>query len=110
MGAFVELYIDQGTTFNNEISLVDDINGAAINVSNYVVKCPMRRSYYSKNVSANITCTITDASNGKITMSMTPSNTSNIKTGTYVFNIETTSPLGVVERPLEGLVYVTPRV
>lgn len=110
MAAYVELYIDQGTTFNNVINITDDITNTPVNVSGYTVSSQMRRSYYSVNPSANISCTITDAPNGEITMSMTAANTSNIKAGRYLFDVETIDPNGTVSRILEGIITVTPQI
>lgn len=110
MAAFVELYIDQGTTFNNVINLTDDLTNTPINVANYIVRGQLRRSYYSVNPSANLTCTITDAGNGEITMSMTDTQTAAIKAGRYLFDIETKDPDGVVNRILEGIITVTPEI
>jgi len=110
MAAYVELYIDQGTTFNNVLNLTDDVTNAYVNVSGYIVTSQMRRSYYSTNASANITCTITDAVNGEITMTMTAANTSNLKPGRYLFDVETEDPANVKSRILEGIVTVTPGV
>lgn len=110
MGAFVELFMDQGTTFNTIINLSDDSTNANINVSGYTVRSQMRRSYYSTNATANLVCTITDAANGEITMSLPASNTSNIKAGRYLFDLETIDAQGTVSRPLEGIITVTPEV
>ena len=110
MSAYVELYLDQGTTFNNTITLTDDLTNAYINISGYTVRSQMRRSYYSANASANITCTIADAPNGEILMSLTDGQTSNIKAGRYLFDVETVSANGVVNRVLEGIITVTPQI
>lgn len=110
MAAFVELYIDQGTTFNNVINITDDVTNAAINIYGYTATSQMRRSYYSANISANITCTITNASNGELTMSMTSANTANIKAGRYVFDLKVTDTANTTSRILEGIVNITPQV
>jgi hypothetical protein len=110
MTAYTELYIDQGTTYNNIITLTDDITNAYINISGYTVRSQMRRSYYSANASANITCTVSDASNGKITMSLTAGQTSNIKPGRYLFDVETVSANNIVTRVLEGIITITPEI
>lgn len=110
MAAYVELYVDQGTTFNNIINLTDDVTNASINVSNYTVISQMRRSYYSANISANITCTVTDASNGEITMSMTSANTANIKAGRYIFDVRATDTHGTTSRLVEGIINILPQV
>ena len=108
MAAYVELYIDQGTTFNNIINLTDDVTNTPINVSGYVISSQIRRSYYSANISANITCTLSNVANGEITMSMTAANTSNIKPGRYLFDVKTLDTYNQTSRVLEGIITVTP--
>lgn len=107
MSAYIELYVDQGATYNNTIDLADDLTNAPINLSGFIVRSQMRRSYYSANATANITCTITDAANGKILMGLTAANTANIKPGRYVFDLETESAVGTVARVLEGTITIT---
>lgn len=110
MVAYVELYMDQGSTFRNVINLTDDLTNESMNVSGYTVRSQMRRSYYSANASATIVCSVTDAANGEITMSLAASNTSNIKAGRYLFDLETVDRGGVVSRVLEGIITVTPEI
>jgi len=110
MAAYVELYMDQGANFRNVINLTDDVTNSTISLLNYNVRSQMRRSYYSINASANIVCTITDSSNGEITMSLGSANTSNIKAGRYLFDFETVDGNGFVSRVLEGIITVTPQV
>jgi hypothetical protein len=110
MSAYVELFLDQGTTFNNIINLTDDITNTPINISGYTAISQLRRSYYSANVSANITCTITDAANGELTLSMTAANTATLKPGRYVFDVKTIDELNTTSRILEGTITVTPQV
>lgn len=110
MAAFVELYIDQGTTFNNIINLTDDLTNTPIDITGYIVRGQLRRSYYSANASANLTCTISNALNGEITISMTDSQTANIKAGRYLFDVETVDTANTVSRVLEGIITVTPQI
>lgn len=110
MSAYVELYIDQGTTFNNVINLTDDVTNTPINIAGYTATSQLRRSYYSTNASANITCTITNAANGELTLSMTASNTANLKPGRYVFDVKTVDTSNTTSRVLEGVITVTPQV
>ena len=102
--------MDQGATFNNVINITDDVTNTPVNVSGYTVTSQMRRSYYSANATANIVCTITDASNGEVTMSLSAANTANIKAGRYLFDLKTVDTLDVVSRILEGIITVTPQV
>lgn len=108
MAAYVELYVDQGTTFSNIINLTDDVTNIPINVSGYTVTSQLRRSYYSANITANITCALSNVANGEITMSMTSANTSNLKPGRYVFDVKTLDVLNATNRVLEGIITVTP--
>jgi len=110
MAAYVELYLDQGTTFNNIINLTDDVTNTPINVSGYVVTSQMRRSYYSANISANITCTLSNVANGEITMSITAANTANIKPGRYLFDVKTLDTYNQTSRILEGIITVSPSI
>lgn len=110
MAAYVELYVDQGATFNTTINLTDDVTNSAINVYGYTITSQMRRSYYSTGITANITCTITDTSNGEVTLSMTAANTASIKPGRYVFDVKSTDSTNITSRLLEGIITVTPQV
>lgn len=110
MAAYVELIMDQGATFNNVINLSDDLTSANLNISGYIVRSQMRRSYYSANATANITCTIEDAQNGVIIMNLPANTTANIRAGRYLFDLETVDTLGVTNRVLEGIITVTPGV
>lgn len=110
MTAYVELYMDQGATFNNVINITDDVTNSAVNVSGYVVTSQMRRSYYSANISANITCSITNASQGEITLSLPASVTANLKPGRYLFDVKSVDTSNVVSRILEGIITVTGQV
>jgi len=110
MAGFVELYIDQGTTFNSTIELTDDTTNAPINVALYSLSSQLRRSHISANASGNLVCTITDAANGGITLSMTAANTSNLKVGRHVFDVKSVDGLGSTKRLLEGMITVTPGI
>lgn len=110
MAAYVELNIDQGTTFNNIINITDDVTNTPINIAGYTVISQMRRSYYSANITANITCTLSNVANGEIIMSMTAANTANIKPGRYVFDVKASDEYNVTSRILEGIITITPQV
>jgi hypothetical protein len=102
--------MDQGATFNNTLNITDDLTNAKVNVSGYTVRSQMRRSYYSANATAQIVCTVTDAANGTILMSLAAANTSNIKAGRYLFDVETVDTASVTTRILEGIITVTPEI
>jgi hypothetical protein len=110
MAAYVELYMDQGASFTNTLTITDDVTNAPVNISGYTLTSQMRRSYYSANATANITCTIVSANTGNVQMSMTPANTALIKPGRYLFDVETTDNNNYVVRILEGIINVTPGI
>jgi hypothetical protein len=110
MAAYVELYMDQGADFRNIVNLSDDVTNDIIDLTGYQVRSQMRRSYYSLNATANIVCTITNVTNGEITMSLGSANTANIKAGRYLFDMEIVDGTGSVSRILEGIITVTPQI
>jgi hypothetical protein len=107
--AYVELNLDQGTTFETTLSLTND-DATTINVTNYTFTSQIRKSFYSSNASANITVSIVDAPNGNVKLAMTPANTANIKAGRYLYDVLMTDSTGVKTRVIEGIITITPRV
>jgi hypothetical protein len=110
MAAYVELYIDQGTDFRDIISINDDVNGIAANLSGYTITGQLRRSYYSANVSANITCNISNSANGEVTISMNSGVTANLRAGRYVFDVKAVDSSNNTSRFLEGIITISPQV
>lgn len=110
MSSFIELYVDQGATFNHIINLTDDVNNDFMNIEGFIVESQMRRSYYSKNASANIVCTVTNPTTGEITLSLDAHTTQGLKPGKYLFDVKTTDTANTTSRILEGIITVTPCV
>ncbi len=114
MPAFLEILLDQGTTFIRDITLTDDYNGAAINLVNYTVTCNARKSYtaYSQSANADIVFNtqILDAANGLIRLYQTPENTANYYPRRYFYDVLCTDEYGTKTRVLEGILTVTPSV
>jgi hypothetical protein len=108
MVAYIHLVVDQGTDFENILVLADDVTNEIINVSSYVVTSQMRHGYYSAN-STNLTCAISDAANGEISISLTAGQTANIRAGRYVFDVKANTGADIV-RLLEGVIEITPAV
>lgn len=107
MAEYVELYIDQGADFNSTVVLQDDDTNVYQNVSGYTITSALRKSLLSPNASANLTCTVTDAANGEITLAMNAANTANLKAGKYFFDVKTYAD-GSYARLIEGVIFVTP--
>lgn len=113
MSEYVELYVDQGSTFSITVNINDDDTNLAQNVYGYVVTGQLRKSILSQNASANLTCTVSDPNSGEIIISMDANTTSNLKSGTYVFDVSyynSYSNPGVINRLMEGVMIVSPGV
>ena len=100
--------IEQGTTFNRVLTLQE--NGSAMNLTGYSVASQMRSTHDSSSIIATFTGTVSNASSGQITLSLTNSQTSAIEEAIYVYDVEITSGTGTVTRILEGNITVTPEV
>ena len=108
MATVQNITIDQGTTFSLTINLTND-DGSAKNLANYSIASQMRKSYEA-TTKTDFTTAKLDAS-GEVTISLTAAQTTAVKAGRYVYDVEITgtSPVETL-RVLEGLVTVTPQV
>jgi len=100
--------LDQGATFTRQLTVKDD--GSAMNLTGYSVASKMRSTHDSSTVVGTFSCTISNATGGVITMSMSSSTTGAIEEGIYVYDLEMTSGGGIVTRLMEGTVTVNPEV
>ena len=107
MASTKNLVIDKGTTFTEYINYLDN-NKNPISLQSYTIAGQMRRSFYTANA-VTFTTSIIDAANGNVSISLTASETANLKDGRYVYDVEATSNT-TVKRIVEGLVTVYPGV
>ena len=70
----------------------------------------MRSTHDSSTVVGTISASVTNASAGQLTLSMTASATGSIEEGIYVYDVEITASSGAVNRILQGRVTLTPQV
>ena len=108
MATISNLVIDQGTTFSSIITL-NNQNGTPMNLTGFTVKSQFRKSYQS-STATSFTASIYDAAAGQIRLQLAPADSSNVRAGRYLYDIELTSPVGEKTRPLEGLVIITPEI
>jgi len=106
MAAVNNIVIDQGTTFSLSLNLSND-DGSEKDLTEYTVSSQMRRSFYTNTYTAFTTDKVNLT--GEVIISLTAEQTSALKAGRYVYDIEITSPEETV-RVLEGIVTVTPEV
>jgi hypothetical protein len=109
MASISNLVIDQGTTFFATISVVND-SGTAKNLTGYTGRAQLKRSYYT-NTNTSFTVTIDNPTDGEIDLSLTDTQTSALKAGRYVYDVELVlTATGTVERIIEGIVTIYPEV
>lgn len=109
MATISNLYIDQGTTFSTIIDLTNQ-DGSPINLATYTVQSQMRKSYQS-STATSFTASVFNAAKGQIKLELSPSATSNIQAGRYLYDIEiTNSNTQEKFRVLEGIVVLTPEI
>lgn len=106
MATIQNIVIDQGTTFSFTFSL-DNPDGTDKNLADYTVAAQIRKSYQT-NTKVDFTTAKVDAT-GEITISLTATQTSSLKSGRYVYDIEIASSSETI-RVLEGIITVTPEV
>ena len=108
MATVQNITIDQGTTFSLTINLTNDDNSAK-NLANYTIASQMRKSYEA-TTKTDFTTAKVDAT-GEVTISLTAAQTTAVKAGRFVYDVEITGtdPVATL-RVLEGLVTVTPQV
>ena len=107
MSQLVNLVIDQGSDFVATLDVEDSI-GNALDLTPYNVRGQVRKNYTSLTAT-DILCTKTD-NPGEVKLSLTNSQTSLLRDGRYVYDIEIVHALlGTVIRVVEGQITVTPR-
>lgn len=107
MAVVSNLAIDQGTTYSVTIG-VTDTTGSARNLTGYTGRAQLRRSFYT-NTNTAFTVTIDNPSEGEIDLSLSSTQTSALKAGRYVYDLElVNSNTNAVERVVEGIVTIYP--
>lgn len=107
---YQDLFLNQAETFTTSLTL-NDSNGNPYNLTGFTVKSYAKKSYYSDNNVIIFQSSVSDASNGVITLSANSSTTSNVSAGKLVYDvIITETESGTVTRVLEGQIFVSPAV
>lgn len=115
MAQYEEITIDQGADVAIEIYLVDKY-GAAKNLTGHNITAKMKKTYNSDSADTTAFSSIVaaPATRGIATLSLTNTQTDNLKPGRYVYDVEMSyldsSGDTIIERVLEGQINVTPSV
>jgi len=108
MATITNLYIDAGADYSIIVT-ANQSNGDPLNLAGYTVKSQIRKSYASPTA-YDFTATVFSANAGKIRLSLTATQTSAIKPGRYLYDVEITSGSGEKRRVLEGIIIITPEI
>jgi len=111
MAAIANLTLDQGATFNSDVT-VKDSNGNPFDLTGYTASAKMAKGYASTKTRTSITCTVAaGATTGVITLSLTADQTSNLEEGRYVYDLEILqTSSSTITRVIEGIITVRPQV
>jgi len=127
MATYSNIFIDQGSTFTFTVDLNEVTTGADATLTDFVGVGRIKKTYGSSNspgasstpkistafsIVGDVSGATTFTSSDKgIVVSLTAAQTSAIKAGRYVYDIEIRkSATNEVNRVLEGQVEITPRV
>ena len=105
MAIIANLFIDQGTDFEVVVD-VNDATGSVLNLTGYTSVAQIRKTYGSSNVSTSFTTNHGTASEGKITMSLTDTQTANFSPSLLKYDVLLTNPSGLKEYYLEGDIFM----
>ena len=108
MASISNIFIDQGATFTTTVTVTDS-SGSAVNLSGYSVAAQIRKTFLSASATA-FTATISNASSGEITISLSPTQTAALEAGRFVYDVVITASGGTKTRVVEGQVTVNPSV
>lgn len=101
---YKNIYVSQGATYVQEMTLVDDY-GMPINLLDYDVQARMSRSTATANYISMIVST-NDPANGVIELSLTSDTTANLKSGNYVYELVAIDSVNNVSKLMEGLAII----
>jgi hypothetical protein len=106
MAIFVSnIVIEQGFDFDTTFQLEDTATATLLDLSGYSVESQLRKTYTS-STAVSFASTITDATKGKVQISMASTITADLKPGRYVYDVKLTTSGGATSKPVEGAALV----
>lgn len=82
------LIINQKSNFKATILVRDSATSTAVDLSGFSVVAKMKQTFESPDSSATVFfCAIPDPTTGKIVMELTSTQTSNLRVGSYVYDV-----------------------
>ena len=108
MAIVSNLTVDQGSTFSASVDITDTEDNILV-LTGYTVAGQLRKTYDS-STAVSFAASVSNATTGEVTISLTATQTNALIAGRYVYDVEITSAGGTVTRVIEGQIEVTPGV
>ena len=108
MATVAHLYIDQGSDFTAEFTLEND-DGTPMNLTSFTPYSQFRKNYGSI-AGYSFTVTVTNAFLGNILLSLPGAQSSTIKPGRYMYDVEIVSSVNQKTRVVEGVITINPEI
>jgi len=102
------LDIDQGSDFKTEITLQND-DGTPMIITGFEIYSQFRKSFGS-TTAYQFNAAITNGNQGKFTLSLAGSVSSNIRPGRYLYDVEIVNGTPTKSRVLEGIITINPEI
>lgn len=102
-----DIKIDQGSDFSLQLTVQED--GSAKDLTGFSARAQMRPTVDSSTLTATFTCTITNASNGILTMALPYTTTDDLDVGQYAYDLELYTG-STSQRLIQGVATVTGEV
>ena len=103
------IVIESGATFDSIFEFEDFADESAFDLTDNTVSAQLRK-HYGSPTAVSFASTITSAAGGKISIELTPTQTSSLKQGRYVYDIVIESTGGKKTKLVEGSAIVRPGV
>ena len=102
--------VKRGQSETRQLTIEDEISGLPIDITGYTFASQIKTNYSDTTPLETISCTITDAPNGIMTLSLNSTQTDALNEGNYYFDVKMTDLSTYVTFIVEGTVIVAPRV
>lgn len=111
MAININLSIDQGTKYEAYATVTNE-DGGIFNLTNWTPKGQMRKSFYS-NIAVDFLVEVYgEPEEGKIKLTLLPSQSNDMRPGRYVYDVEVTDIMDLenIKRVLQGTATINPNV
>lgn len=109
MATISNIFINQGANFTTTVT-ISDSDGSALDLTSYTALAQIRKTYESTTATDFTSTFDADRTTGKITISLTDTQTSGLDSGRYVYDLLITDTSDEKTRVVEGIATVNPSV